>query len=529
MRREFWIVSIAVFAVIGISSVFYPLMLHLLWFVAPVFYLGLVDYFQKKQTIRRNFPVLGRFRYLLEKVRPEIQQYFIEHDTAGTPIPRTLRSVVYQRAKRQLETVPFGTQENVYAPNYEWLNHTMMPTVVDDSTMRVTIGGPQCTQPYSCSLLNISAMSYGSLSKNAVLALNGGAKIGEFYHNTGEGGISPYHKEKGGDLCWQIGTGYFGCRTPEGEFDENMFRENANLEQVKLIELKISQGAKPGHGGILPKEKLTPEICEIRGVKMGQDVISPGGHKAFNTPIGLLKFIQKMRELSGGKPVGFKICVGYKDEFISICKAILETEIYPDFITVDGSEGGTGASPLELTNSVGTPLEDGLVFVHNTLCGFNLRDKIKIIASGKVFTAFHMLNRMALGADVINSARSFMLALGCIQALRCHENVCPTGVATTDPRFYKGLDVHLKEVRVANFHAKTLHAFKELLQIVGVQKTSQLRRHHIQRRIRGVGAVNLEEIHPYLEKGALLEPPYPISYQKIMEQADPSKFADVHW
>lgn len=529
MRREFFIGSFLVLAGIIGGAQIYPWLIHLLWIVVPIIGIGMKDAFQYKQTIRNNFPVLGRFRYMLEKVRPEIQQYFIEHDTAGTPIPRTMRSVVYQRAKRQLETVPFGTQENVYQPNYEWINHTMRPTDVDESSLRVKIGGPQCTQPYNASLFNISGMSYGSLSKNAILALNGGAKIGEFYQNTGEGGISPYHLEKGGDLCWQIGTGYFGCRTPDGDFSDSEFKKNATRPEVKLIELKISQGAKPGHGGILPKEKLTPEIAEIRGVPLGYDVNSPGGHKAFDTPKGLLEFINRMRELSGGKPVGFKICVGYADEFVSICKAIVETGIYPDFITIDGSEGGTGAAPLELTNSVGTPLEDGLVFAHNTMCGFNIRDKVKIIASGKVFTAFNMVNRLALGADMINSARSFMLAIGCIQALRCHENVCPTGVATTDRRFYRGLDVRLKEVRVANFHAKTLHAFKELLQIVGVEKTSQLRRHHIQRRIRGVGAVNLEEIHPYLEKGALLEAPYPISYQRIMEKADTNKFAEVHW
>lgn len=529
MRREFYIGSIGVLFFIAVLQLWYPSIIHVLWVIIPIITLGLFDVFQSRQTIRKNFPVLGRFRYILEKVRPEIQQYFIEHDTAGTPIPRTLRSVVYQRAKLQLETVPFGTQENVYSPNYEWINHTMRPTKVDEQSLRVTIGGPQCQKPYSSSILNISGMSYGSLSKNAIKALNGGAKKGNFFHNTGEGGISSYHLENGGDLCWQIGTGYFGCRTKDGSFNPEMFKENASRPEVKLIELKLSQGAKPGHGGILPKEKVTKEIAEIRGVPMGEDVLSPGGHSAFGTPKELIEFIHKMRQLSGGKPVGFKLCVGYQDEFVAICKAIKETGIYPDFITVDGSEGGTGASPLEFTNSVGTPLEDGLVFIHNTLLGFDLRDKIKIIASGKVLTAFNMLNRLALGADIINSARSFMLALGCIQALRCHENVCPAGVATTDPRFYKGLDVNLKTNRVANFHYKTLHTFKELLQIVGVNKPSELRRHHIQRRIRGVGAVNLEEIHPYLEKGALLEPPYPIRYQRIMETANLNMFSQVHW
>lgn len=529
MRSAFFYVCFAVFGFVGLISIKFPQALFSLIILVPIALMGLKDAFQKKQTIRRNFPILGRFRYLLEMIRPEIQQYFIEHDTAGTPIPRTLRSLVYQRAKRQIETVPFGTQENVYSSNYEWINHTMKPTIVDESGLRVLVGGDECTQKYSCSLLNISAMSYGSLSKNAIEALNGGAKIGDFYHNTGEGSISPYHLNRGGDLVWQIGTGYFGCRDEDGNFDLEKFKVNANRPEVKMIEIKISQGAKPGHGGILPKEKVTKEISEIRHVPMGVDVISPGGHSAFNSPRELLEFIKKLREASGGKPVGFKLCMGYPEEFVSVCKAMVTTQIFPDFITVDGSEGGTGASPLEFTNSVGTPLEDGLVFVHNTLRGFGIRQKLKIIASGKVLTAFNMLNRLALGADIINSARGFMLAIGCIQALRCHENVCPTGVATTNPKFYEGLDVNLKEVRTANFHAKTLHTFKELLQIVGVERPSQLRRHHIQRRIRGVGATNLEEIYPYLGEGTLLEEPYPISYQKIMDKVDIDHFADVHW
>ncbi|MFK8138515.1 MAG: FMN-binding glutamate synthase family protein [Bdellovibrionales bacterium] len=528
MRKEFYIISAVIFALIFAGRLIYPDITIALWVVVPLFLIGLRDAAQNRQTIRKNYPVIGNIRYLFEKIRPEIQQYFIEHDTDGLPISRVFRSVVYQRAKKAIETVPFGTLENVYAPNYEWVNHSVRPTEVEDEALRVTIGGDDCLQPYSCSLLNISAMSYGSLSKNAVMAFNGGAKLGGFYQNTGEGGISPYHKNAGGDLVWQVGTGYFGCRTKDGNFCPESFKQTAAEPNVKMIELKLSQGAKPGHGGILPKEKVTPEIAEIRGVPMDQDVLSPGAHKAFDTPKGLMEFIKKMRDLSDGKPIGFKLCIGYQEEFLSICKAMIATGIYPDFISVDGSEGGTGAAPLELTNSVGTPLEDALVFVHNTLLGFNIRQKVKIIAAGKVITAFHMVNRMALGADIINSARAMMLSIGCIQALRCHENVCPAGVATTDPNLYRGLNVNNKAVRCANFHGRTMKAFRELIEIVGVQKPSQLRRHHIQRRITGVGAVNLEEIHPYLEKGTLLEAPYPIAYQRVMEKADLECFPETH-
>lgn len=528
MRKEFFLSSFIVFAIVIGLSYFNTGFLYTLIFLLPLFLVGLRDALQTSQTIRHNFPIIGNFRYMFEKIRPEIQQYFIEHDTQGTPIPRVLRSLVYQRAKGQLETVPFGTQENVYAPNYEWINHTMHPTRVTDENMRVTVGGPNCTKPYSCSLLNISAMSYGALSKNAILALNGGAKLGNFYHNTGEGGVSNYHLEKGGDLVWQIGTGYFGCRTPDGKFNEEMFKTTVQNEAIKMVEIKLSQGAKPGHGGILPKEKLTPEICAIRGVEPGKDVISPGGHSAFNSPRGMIEFVQKLRELSGGKPVGIKLCLGYKEEFVAVCRAMLNNNIYADFITIDGSEGGTGASPLEFTNAVGTPLEDGLVFVHNTLIGFGIRDKIKVIASGKVLSAKHIVSTLALGADIINSARGMMLALGCIQALRCHENVCPTGVATSNPKFYKGLNVNLKEVRVMNFHKNTMKAFREMLEVIGVEKPSQLRRHHIRRRLGPVGDVSLEDVHPYIEKGCLLAGPYPDEYAELMDKSTIEEFQKLH-
>ncbi|MBX2859809.1 MAG: FMN-binding glutamate synthase family protein, partial [Vampirovibrio sp.] len=378
--------------------------------------IGYANALQTKHAIRRNFPILGEGRYLMEAVRPEINQYFVESDIEGRPFHRVQRSNVYQRAKKALNTHPFGTKHDVYQEGYEWINHSLIPVEPPHEDPRVTIGGDHCTQPYSASIFNISAMSYGSLSKNAVLALNEGAQIGRFAHNTGEGGLSPHHLKPGGDIIWQIGTGYFGCRTPEGNFCPENFKKRATLNNVKMIELKLSQGAKPGHGGILPAEKVTEEVAEIRGVKLGKDVMSPPAHQAFNTPRGLLEFLAKLRELSGGKPVGFKLCVGSKQEFLSICKAMVETGLLPDFITVDGSEGGTGAAPLEFSDSVGMPLNDGLVFVHNALVGCDLRNKIRVIASGKVTTAFDLISKLAMGADMCNSARGMMFALGCIQA-----------------------------------------------------------------------------------------------------------------
>ena len=384
-------------------------------------------------------------------MRPEIQQYFVESDTSGTPIAREFRSLVYQRAKKARDTRPFGTIFDVTRPGYEWLNHSLVPKHPTKFDPRIKFGGERCAKPYMASPLNISAMSYGALSANAIRALNKGAKIGGFAHNTGEGSLSPYHLEPGGDIIWQIGTGYFGCRTKEGGFDADLFKKNASRESVRMIEIKLSQGAKPGHGGILPAAKLTQEIADIRHVPMGEDVVSPPGHSAFSTPLELLDFIEKLRELSGGKPVGFKLCIGRRDEFLAICKAMLETGKVPDFITVDGGEGGTGAAPTEMTNSVGTPLKDALVFVNQALIGVGLRDEIRLIASGKILTAFHLLRIIALGADTANSARGMMMALGCIQARSCNTDRCPTGIATTDPSRSKGLVVSDKAQRVANF------------------------------------------------------------------------------
>ena len=495
--------------------------------VGPLVVLGLVDMIQPKRAIRRNFPVAGHIRYLLEAIRPEIMQYFIEQNHDGRPVNRELRSVVYQRAKGDLATLPFGTQQDVYEPGYEWIDHSMSAHHLghDFEEPRLTIGGERCTQPYGASVLNISAMSYGSLSSRAVLSLNGGAKDGAFFHNTGEGGVSPYHLEPGGDLCWQIGTGYFGCRAADGGFDPKSFAEKAILPQVKLIEVKLSQGAKPGHGGILPAKKVTEEISAIRGVPMGQDVLSPPTHRAFSTPIGLLEFCDQLRQLSGGKPVGFKLCVGHWHEFLAICKAIEETGLAPDFISVDGGEGGTGAAPLEFSNRVGSPLTEGLIFVHNALVGFGIRDHIKIIASGKILTGFHLAQRIALGADLCASARGMMFALGCIQALKCNSNECPTGVATQKPGLVIGLDVDHKRARTARYHDETVMAFYELLGAAGLRHPSELMPHHIHRRIAPHEVRDYGELYEWLEPGQLLSDELPPRWRAAMARAQSSSFA----
>jgi glutamate synthase domain-containing protein 2 len=490
----------------------------------PFIGLGVHDICQTKQAIKRNFPIIGHGRYLLEMVRPEINQYFIESDLDGRPFDREKRSNIYQRAKKDLNTHPFGTKKNLYEVGYEWINHSLVPFPALQEEPRILVGGPQCAKPYSASLFNISAMSYGSLSKNAIQALNEGAKMGGFAHNTGEGGLSPYHAGPGGDLIWQIGTGYFSARTPDGKFCPDTFAEKAAIESVKMIEIKLSQGAKPGHGGILPKEKITPEIAEIRKVPLGQDVLSPPYHTAFSTPIGLLEFISLLRERSGGKPIGFKLCLGNKHEFLAICKAMLVTGILPDFITVDGGEGGTGAAPLEFSDSVGTPLDDALVFIHNALVGIDVRNKIRVIASGKVTSGFHIATKLAMGADMCNSARGMMFALGCIQALQCHANTCPTGVATQNPDLVKGLVVTHKSVRVKNFHHATIHNFLEILGAAGLTHPSELQPWHIQRRVSISEIRHLGELYHYLQPGELLQETVPAPYQQAWETARPDFF-----
>jgi len=513
MRTAFYLSSFCVTVGILFWSYFDLKVLWSFIILGPLIGIGIQDSLQKHHAIRRNFPLIGRLRYLLEMIRPEIYQYFIESNSDGAPFSREQRSLVYQRAKKAIDTLPFGTQLDVYQPGYEWIAHSLIPTHIDHSQMRVRVGGPQCKQPYNASLLNISAMSYGALSKNAILALNGGAKIGQFAHNTGEGGLSPYHLEPGGDIIWQIGTGYFSCRNPDGTFNPEKFEINAKKPQVKMIEIKLSQGAKPSHGGILPAKKVTQEISAIRGVSMGQDVLSPPAHSAFQTPIGLLEFVQKLRDLSGGKPVGFKLCLGKRREFIAICKAIVKTGLYPDYIAVDGGEGGTGAAPLEFSNYMGYPGIDGLVFIHNALIGFNIRDKIKIFNSGKVNSGFGLIKRLALGADAIYSARAMMMSLGCIQALRCNTNQCPTGVATQDPGLVKGLVVTDKKIRVAQFHSGTIASAKDLLEAMGLEHPSDLRPWHILKRIGPYEVKNYAQIFEFLHPGDLLEGTVPESYK----------------
>ena len=467
---------------------------------------GLGDALQRQRSVLRNYPLIGHIRFLLELIRPEIRQYFLESDNEETPFSRQQRSIVYQRAKGDVDKKPFGTQIDQKAAGYEWINHSLMPTEISTTDFRVTIGSPpSCTQPYNASVFNISAMSFGALSANAILALNGGAKKGGFAHDTGEGSISPYHRVHGGDLIWEVASGYFGCRDEQGRFSEERFVANATDPNVKMIEVKLSQGAKPGHGGMLPGSKVTPEIAATRGVRRGEDCVSPARHSEFNTPIGLLRFVERLRNLSGGKPTGFKLCIGHPWEWFAICKAMLETGILPDFIVVDGSEGGTGAAPLEFADHVGTPLQEGLLLVHNTLVGLNLRDRVKLGCSGKIISAFDIARVMALGADWCNSARGFMFALGCLQAQTCHTGNCPTGVTTQDPLRQKALVVPDKMERVFRFHHHTLGALRELTQAAGLMHPNQFRATHLVRRTAENEVRLLASLLPQVRPGQLLE------------------------
>ena len=468
--------------------------------------LGIHDLRQTRHAILRNYPIIAHLRFFLEEIRPELRQYFFEGDKDGAPFPRDKRAIVYQRAKKDLDKRPFGTMYDVYQEQYEWLHHSLAPKKeLPVSEMRVQIGTGD--RAYAASLLNISAMSYGALSSNAILALNKGAKLGGFFHDTGEGGVSPYHREFGGDLVWEVGSGYFGCRADAGGYDPARFAETAQQDQIKMVELKLSQGAKPGHGGVLPAAKVTAEISAIRGVPMGQDCVSPASHSAFSTPIGLLEMIAQMRSLSGGKPAGFKLCIGHPWEFMAICKAILETGITPDFIVIDGKEGGTGAAPLEFMDHVGMPLRDGLTFAHNALIGVGLRDKVRIGASGKITSAFDMARVLALGADWCNAARGFMFAIGCIQAQTCHTGMCPTGVTSQDPMRQRALVVPDKAQWVANFHHNTLHALAELVAAAGLDRPLDLRPHHFQRRASSDRVISFAEQYEMLKPGQLLADP----------------------
>ncbi len=526
MRKLFIISAIGILFMLGIWTWIWNPAAWAFVFIGPVLILGVRDIFQAKHSIVRNFPVFGHLRFVMEELRPKIYQYFIESDTDGTPFNRLNRSVIYQRAKKVDDTRPFGTELDVYESGYEWLNHSI--AALDHTQLgsdpRVKVGGPQCMQPYMASVFNISAMSFGSMSQNAILALNGGAKIGNFAHNTGEGGLSDYHLQPGGDIIWQIGTGYFSCRHHDGTIDYEAFAERAVLPQVKMIEIKLSQGAKPGHGGILPAAKVTPEIARIRLVQEGEDVISPPGHTAFSTPIQLIEFVQKLRHLSGGKPIGFKLCVGHKSEFLAICKAMVKTGTYVDFITVDGGEGGTGAAPLEFANSVGMPLREALAFVYDALTGFDLKKHIKIIASGKVATGFDLVKNFALGADMCNSARGMMFALGCIQALECNKNTCPTGVATQDKSLMRGLVVNDKKVRVANFHKETIASALHMIGAAGLKHPDDLHRSFIYRRVSHSLVQTYTDLFPYIPKGSLLETPHPMRFEIDMSISSEDTF-----
>jgi len=501
-REIFIIFSIVLLIIIALVALVWIPVLWSLFIFGPIILLGIRDILQKKHTIERNFPVVGHIRFLLETFRPEIMQYFVETDTEGTPINRMFRSLIYQRAKNVNDTTPYGTKLNVYRNGYECMAHSIYPKKLEslDKDPRILIGGPDCKKPYNASLLNISAMSFGALSKNAVLALNKGALNGNFAHNTGEGGISSYHLEYGGDLIWQIGTGYFGCRKEEGQFCPDTFKKQALLKSVKMIEIKLSQGAKPGHGGILPAVKNTEEIAKIRLVKPFIDILSPPYHTAFHDANGLLNFVKELRQLSEGKPVGFKLCVGDKAEFIDICKAMTKLGITPDFITVDGGEGGTGAAPVEFSNSLGLPLKEGLAFVSDTLKEYGLKNDIKIIAAGKILSAFHMVRCMALGADLCSIARAMMLAIGCIQALQCNSNTCPTGVTTQNKSLMKGLDVGDKSVRVGNYHKNTIHSFLELIAAAGLSDSTQIQKNHILHRMGPNQLISYEELYKHTIK-----------------------------
>ncbi|MDN3553757.1 FMN-binding glutamate synthase family protein [Halomonas almeriensis] len=487
--------------------------------------LGTHDIVQRQHTVSRNYPILAHLRYWLESIGPEIRQYFIQPDTEERPYSREQRSLVYRRAKDTIDKQPFGSQRDMQVPGYEWMNHSLSPATIQDYDFRVEIGS-QRPRPYSASVFNISAMSFGALSANAIRALNEGARDGGFYHDTGEGGLSPYHQQ-GGNLVWEIGSGYFGCRDTEGRFDPEQFAKTAQLEAVKMIEIKLSQGAKPGHGGVLPGSKVTPEIASTRGVPEGQDVLSPAAHSAFTTPREMIAFIQQLRELSGGKPVGIKLAIGHPWEWFAIVKAMREADDYPDFVVVDGGQGGTGAAPLEFANRLGMPLTEALILVHNTLTGAGLRDDIRVGAAGKIISAFDIARTMALGADWCNAARGYMFALGCIQAQSCHTDRCPSGVATQDPRRGKRLDVPLKAERVRHFHGNTLKALAEMLAASGLSHPSELGPEHVVRRVSRHEVRSLATLFDFVPPGALLKngaTHHPI-FSDYWDKADPASFA----
>lgn len=522
-------IPFAIVFALCVWSLFIPLsgaawLLLLAW---PLLVLGAADLVQRRHSLYRNYPVVGHLRALAESVRPQIQQYFIESDIDGRPYDRQQRSLIYQRSKNEVETHPFGTERSVLRSGYEWVNHSMAPRAADHEPPRVRIGGSACQQAYDTALLNVSAMSFGSLSAAAIEALSRGAARGRFAHDTGEGAISPYHERGGADLIWELGTGYFGARARDGGFDAGAFKDKAALPQVKMIEVKLSQGAKPGHGGILPASKVTEEIARTRGIPVGEECVSPAYHRAFDTPRGLLEFVAQLRDLSGGKPVGFKLCIGHRWEFLAICKAMLDTGLRPDFIVIDGKEGGTGAAPVEFTDHVGTPLRDGLLFARNALVGCDLKADIRLGAAGKVASGFDMAVMMALGADWCNAARAFMFALGCLQSQHCHTNHCPVGIATQDPLRQKGLDITDKSVRVANYQAKTVRALLEITAAAGLEHPHELQPYHFFHRTSSRESELLSETYPLLQAGVLSSGDMDSQWQKLWARASADSFARI--
>ncbi len=498
------------------------------WVAAAALVLVLIgswDLLQTRSTLRRNYPLLAHFRYGLESIGPEIRQYFVEADTDRAPFSRQQRALVYRRSKNVMDVLPFGTLQDAYATDYEWINHSLAPTHIADHDFRITVG-PDTAQPYRASVFNISAMSFGSLSANAIRALNEGARRGGFYHDTGEGSISPYHLEHGGDLVWELGSGYFGCRDANGRFDPVRFAEQAARPQVKMIEVKLSQGAKPGHGGVLPAAKVSAEIAATRGVPMGADCVSPSSHTEFETPLGLLQFVARLRELSGGKPVGFKLAIGHPWEWFGIAKAMQQSGLLPDFIVVDGSEGGTGAAPVEFMDHIGVPMHEALMLVHNTLVGLDLRDRIRLAGAGRITSAFDIARTLAMGADWCNAGRGFMFALGCIQSLSCHNDRCPTGIATQDPARWRNLDPADKATRVYQFHLNTVRALRDLLCAAGLNDPAELGPEHILRRVSPTEIRSLSALYRFLQPGELLHGvPEHAVFREFWGDADPNSFA----
>ena len=513
---------------ICLGLIYSPLWFLLLIWAIPTSTVGLWDIMQKHHSILRNYPLLGHLRFFFESIRPEMMQYFVETDEGGKPYNRVQRTAVYERSKDQEQAKPFGTDLDVYSTEYEYINHSIAPKPKQESGFRVAVGNEQCSKPYDASVLNISAMSFGALSPNALLALNKGAHMGGFYHDTGEGGLSPYHTHFGGDLVWEIGTGYFGCRNDDGSFDPELFKDQATIEQVKMVEIKVSQGAKAGHGGVLPGAKVNEEIARVRHIPVGKDCISPAYHTAFSTPTGLLEFVAQLRDLSGGKPSGFKLCIGNPHDFLAVCKAMKTTGIYPDFIVIDGAEGGTGAGPVEFLDHMGVPLTEGLLFAQNALVGMGLRDHVRLAASGKVATAFNIAQRMAIGADWCNAARAFMFSVGCIQAKRCQTNTCPVGVATQNPKLFRGLDVPNKSDRVKNYHANTLDALAEVTAAAGLMHPSEFRPTHIARRVTPTNVQVYSSIYDFLEPGELLENNIPTRWKHWLDCSSPDTFDRVN-